>query len=56
MRFAGVNYLAIVIAAVVAWLAGAAWYTAFSKSWMAAFAGMSRVAESRSRESKSYDS
>ena len=36
MRFAGVNYLAIVIAAVVAWLAGAAWYTAFSKSWVAA--------------------
>ena len=36
MTFAGVNYLAIVIAAVVAWLAGAAWYTAFSKSWIAA--------------------
>jgi Protein of unknown function (DUF1761) len=36
MRFAGVNYLAIVIAAVVAWLAGAGWYMAFGKSWMAA--------------------
>jgi hypothetical protein len=36
MRFAGVNYLAIVIAAVVAWLAGAGWYMAFSKSWVAA--------------------
>jgi hypothetical protein len=36
MRFAGVNYLAVVIAAVVAWLAGAGWYTAFSKSWVAA--------------------
>ena len=36
MRFAGVNYLAVVIAAVVAWLAGAGWYTAFGKSWMAA--------------------
>ena len=36
MTFAGVNYLAIVIAAVVAWLAGAAWYMAFGKSWIAA--------------------
>jgi hypothetical protein len=36
MRFAGVNYLAVVIAAVVAWLAGAGWYTAFNKSWVAA--------------------
>lgn len=36
MRFAGVNYLAVVIAAVVAWLAGAGWYMAFGKSWMAA--------------------
>jgi len=26
MAFAGVNYLAIVIAAVAAWIAGAAWY------------------------------
>jgi hypothetical protein len=32
MRF----YLAIVIAAVVAWLAGAVWYMAFGKTWMAA--------------------
>jgi uncharacterized protein DUF1761 len=36
MAFAGVNYLAIVIAAVVAWLAGAGWYMALGKSWMAA--------------------
>jgi hypothetical protein len=36
MTFAGVNYLAIVIAAVVAWLAGAAWYTVFGNTWMAA--------------------
>src|SRR5512145_1431575 len=36
MAFAGVNYLAIVIAAVVAWLAGAGWYMAFGKTWMAA--------------------
>jgi hypothetical protein len=38
MTFTGVNYLAIVIAAVVAWLAGAGWYMAFGKTWMAALA------------------
>ena len=36
MTFAGMNYLAVVIAAVAAWLAGAAWYTALAKPWVAA--------------------
>jgi hypothetical protein len=36
MAFAGMNYLAVVIAAVAAWLAGAGWYTAFGKSWTTA--------------------
>ena len=36
MTFAGTNYLAIVIAAVMAWLAGAGWYMALGKTWMAA--------------------
>jgi len=36
MAFAGINYLAVVIAAVVAWLAGAGWYMTLSKTWMAA--------------------
>src|SRR4051812_44064090 len=36
MAFAGMNYLAVVIAAVAAWLAGAGWYRAFGKTWMAA--------------------
>ena len=36
MTFAGVNYLAILIAAVAAWLAGAGWYMCFGKTWMAA--------------------
>jgi hypothetical protein len=36
MSFAGVNYLAIVIAAVAAWLAGAAWYMGLGKLWTAA--------------------
>jgi len=36
MTFAGLNYLAIAIAAVVAWLAGAAWYMGLGKLWTAA--------------------
>ncbi|MEA2944867.1 MAG: hypothetical protein QOI40_197, partial [Alphaproteobacteria bacterium] len=36
MAFAGINYLAIAIAAIVAWLAGAAWYMALGRTWMAA--------------------
>ena len=36
MSFAGTNYLAVIIAAVAAWLAGAAWYGALDKPWVAA--------------------
>jgi hypothetical protein len=36
MTFAGVNYLAIAIAAIVAWLAGAVWYMSLGKVWTAA--------------------
>ena len=36
MTFAGVNYLAIVIAAIVAWVAGAVWYMRLGKIWTAA--------------------
>ena len=36
MTFAGVNHLAVVLAAVIAWLAGAGWYMVLSKIWMAA--------------------
>src|SRR5712671_5756620 len=36
MTFAGVNYLAVFVAALVAWLAGAGWYMALGKFWMAA--------------------
>jgi len=36
MTFAGMNYLAILIAAVAAWLAGAAWYGLLAKPWVAA--------------------
>jgi len=36
MAFAGINYLAVLIAAVVSWLAGAAWYMALARPWLAA--------------------
>lgn len=36
MAFAGISYIAIVVAAVVAWLAGAAWYMSLGKIWTAA--------------------
>jgi hypothetical protein len=50
MSFAGVNYLAIVVAAVVAWLAGAGWYTSLGKVWTAAI-GMTpeQMQQARSR-------
>ncbi|NNF79452.1 MAG: DUF1761 domain-containing protein [Rhizobiales bacterium] len=40
MEFAGINYLAVLGAAVAAFMFGAAWYGGLSKQWMAA-AGLS---------------
>ena len=50
MTFAGVNYLAVVIAAVLAWVAGAVWYMSLGKIWMAAL-GMTpeKMAEGKNR-------
>ena len=36
MSFAGISYLAVIVAAVAAWLFGALWYMALAKPWMAA--------------------
>lgn len=36
MNFAGVNYLAIIVAAIAAFAFGAAWYSALSKPWIRA--------------------
>lgn len=36
MTFAGMNTLAVLLAAVAGWLAGAAWYMALARPWMAA--------------------
>jgi hypothetical protein len=36
MTFAGINYLAILIAAILGWLAGALWYGVLGKAWVEA--------------------
>ena len=36
MTFAGINYLAVIVAGVAAWLAGAVWYMVLGKPWMRA--------------------
>ena len=41
MAFAGVNYLAVILAAIASFVFGGIWYGAFSKQWMAAL-GKSR--------------
>ena len=35
MAFAGMNYWAVLIAAVAGWITGAVWYRILGKSWMA---------------------
>ena len=54
MTFAGVNYLAILIAAVAAWLAGAAWYMALGKTWMAALGMTAEQMEECKKQPHSY--
>ena len=50
MAFAGINYVAIVIAAVVAWLAGAAWYMSLGRFWMSAMGWTpEQIAECKNR-------
>jgi Protein of unknown function (DUF1761) len=36
MAFAGMNYLAVLIAAIAGWLVGALWYGVLAKPWIAA--------------------
>ena len=36
MTFTGVSYLAVIIAAIVAWVAGAIWYMSLGKIWTSA--------------------
>jgi hypothetical protein len=50
MTFAGTNYLAIVIAAIVAWLAGAAWYMSLGKIWTSALGMTAEQMEARRKQ------
>jgi hypothetical protein len=54
MTFAGVNYLAILVAAIVAWLAGAAWYMALGKTWMMALGKSPEEIEACRKEPPPY--
>ena len=54
MTFSGVNYLAIVIAAIVAWLAGAGWYVALGRTWMAALGWTPERAQAARSEPGAY--
>jgi len=49
MTFAGINYIAILVAAAAGWAAGAAWYMALAKPWMAAV-GLSQEEIEASRQ------
>jgi hypothetical protein len=50
MTFAGTNYLAILIAAVVAWLAGAAWYMSLGQIWTSALGMTPEQMEARRKQ------
>ena len=54
MTFSGVNYVAIVIAAIVAWLAGAGWYVALGRTWMAALGWTPERAQAARSEPGAY--
>jgi hypothetical protein len=58
MPLSEVNYLAVSIAAVAAWLFGAIWYTALSKAWVAALGKtmdqLKAEGETRSRGAKLF--
>jgi hypothetical protein len=54
MKFANINYLAVLVAAVVAWLAGAVWYTAFSRTWATAHGMTPESLHAKRHQSAAY--
>jgi hypothetical protein len=50
MEHAGINHLAILMAAVGSWLAGAVWYGLFGKAWAAALDNSGNGAPERSAQ------
>jgi len=53
MTFLGINYLAVVVAAVAAWLAGAVWYMVLARPWMKALGKTEEEMEAFRRRPKS---
>jgi hypothetical protein len=49
MAFAGINYIAVFVAAAAGWIAGAVWYMALAQPWMAAV-GLSKEMIEASRQ------
>jgi len=54
MKFANINCLAVLVAAVVAWLAGAVWYTAFSRTWATAHGMTPESLHAKRHQSAAY--
>jgi hypothetical protein len=54
MTFAGINYLAVIVAAVAAWLAGAAWYMVLANPWMKALGRTPEQMEECKGQPKSF--
>jgi hypothetical protein len=51
MVHAGINHLAVLIAALASWFAGALWYTLLGKAWLAALERTKGKTENRSAKS-----
>jgi hypothetical protein len=54
MAFVGINYLAVLVAAVAAWVLGMAWYMALSKQWLAALGKTAADMKGPDGKPKSY--
>jgi hypothetical protein len=54
VTFAGINYLSILIAAVVAWLFGAVWYMSLANPWKAALGMTPEQLEECKKGPRSY--
>jgi hypothetical protein len=54
MQFAGLNYWAVLVAAVAAWVLGMAWYMALAKQWLAALGKTEADVKGPDGKPKSY--
>lgn len=54
MTFAGINYLAVLIAAVAGWASGGLWYMAFANPWMVAVGTTKEKIEQSNKQPGGY--